>query len=482
MHERRIVSFDPVWDDTLTWYERAVAKMRSRPLTDPTSWDYQAAIHGTASNANVAAWRTCEHGGWFFFPWHRAYLAAFEDIVRAAVTSLGGPEEWALPYWDYELDGFDSLPPAFRAPKNSSGQPNKLFVTERWSYVNDGVGLRRMLAALDPAAADEGLSSTRGMNERTFSGGGADMSFPFGFGGGQTPSSHQANSYSHIESQLHGTVHVLVGGPEGWMRNPDTAARDPIFWLHHANIDRLWSKWAAQAGRTNPTQAAWLTQGWTFFEPAGTSKQWTPAAVQDTADQLDYRYDTDGPVQPPIDVDAAMVDDVAGAGGSRRDLQPVGLVDGTVRLSGHAAAATVELDDASIAALTPAAGLDAPTPRSFLELADIDVPDEPGILYGVYLAGGSDTEAAQLVGLAPFFAARPDAPQRDQHEHRLRYVFDATEALQRLAVGADSIGSVRVLFRPLGPAQLASALDGLDGAPEPPMPEVAIGRVALLMG
>ena len=81
MHERRMVSFNPVWGDTLIWYERAVARMRSKPHTDTTSWDYQPAIHGTARRDKVKAWRTCGHGGWFFFPWHRAYLAAFKNIV-----------------------------------------------------------------------------------------------------------------------------------------------------------------------------------------------------------------------------------------------------------------------------------------------------------------------------------------------------------------------------------------------------------------
>ena len=50
-------------------------------------------------------------------------------------------------------------------------------------------------------------------------------------------------------------VHVLVGGSDpnsnlpGLMSDPDTAGLDPIFWLHHANIDRLWEVW-----RQNPTR------------------------------------------------------------------------------------------------------------------------------------------------------------------------------------------------------------------------------------
>src|SRR4029079_15889074 len=44
----------------------------------------------------------------------------------------------------------------------------------------------------------------------------------------------------------HGAVHVRTGGE---MRSIGTSARDPIFWLHHANVDRLWNRWLAQRRR-----------------------------------------------------------------------------------------------------------------------------------------------------------------------------------------------------------------------------------------
>ncbi len=42
------------------------------------------------------------------------------------------------------------------------------------------------------------------------------------------------------QSQMHNGTHVWVGGQMG--RVP-TAPNDPVFWLHHANIDRLWAIW-----------------------------------------------------------------------------------------------------------------------------------------------------------------------------------------------------------------------------------------------
>ena len=63
-------------DTTLEWYSKAVAEMRTRPSTDPTSWNYQAAIHGIDpgnpfwTNLGPAPspgeqseyWNQCQHG------------------------------------------------------------------------------------------------------------------------------------------------------------------------------------------------------------------------------------------------------------------------------------------------------------------------------------------------------------------------------------------------------------------------------------
>ena len=40
-------------------------------------------------------------------------------------------------------------------------------------------------------------------------------------------------------SQLHNRVHIWVGGDMG----PGTSPNDPVFYLHHCNVDRLWALW-----------------------------------------------------------------------------------------------------------------------------------------------------------------------------------------------------------------------------------------------
>lgn len=107
MFERRDVwelSEENLWHPIIEWYARAVAAMQSRDRNDPTSWRYLATIHDTE----------CQHYSWFFLPWHRIYLHYFERVIRQTIADLGGPSDWALPYWNYsDPDGSNvrKLPP-----------------------------------------------------------------------------------------------------------------------------------------------------------------------------------------------------------------------------------------------------------------------------------------------------------------------------------------------------------------------------------
>ena len=140
----------PATDQTLVWYAKAIAEMKKRPITDPTSWRYQAAVHDYVSGDDPLAthgealptpsdqqtfWARCQHGSWFFLPWHRAYLFYFEHILRQIIQKLGGPSDWALPYWNYSDPSNSSarcLPPLFWAPKLPDGTAVTRFGASQW--------------------------------------------------------------------------------------------------------------------------------------------------------------------------------------------------------------------------------------------------------------------------------------------------------------------------------------------------------------
>lgn len=224
-----------------------IIKMRALPYTNPTSWAYQAAIHGTTMSDNLLSWNTCHKNGEsdFFFAWHRMYLYFFERILRAK----SGRANLTLPYWDYQTNPV--LPPAYR--ENSPVNP--LYDATRNSTINNGGSLPSSIST----------SFNNSLNIIPF------YSFQSDLNGGP-----------------HGAVHNSVAGNMAFVTS---AAQDPVFWLHHSNVDRLWEKWLSMCnGRTNPTDAAWLNKTYTFFDENGTAVNLSGRLIVEVANQLRYRY------------------------------------------------------------------------------------------------------------------------------------------------------------------------------------------------
>ena len=316
--------FVQIWDDTLLWYAKAVAVMQSRPITDRTSWSYLAAMHGfdaavwqdagylAAGEALPDAadqdkfWAQCQHQSWYFLPWHRGYISAFEGVVRAAIIGLDGPVDWALPYWNYSdqirADAL-KLPAAFSEPTLPDGSANPLNPARRFG---DGSGV----VVIDPQ--DVVLDALR---ETQFVADGVGGTA--GFGGPESLFQHFSDRSGRLESTPHNIVHVRIGGRDpaspdpsnpiqGLMTDPNTAGLDPIFWLHHANIDRLWEVWLQRdTANLNPTDVAWLNgpSDRTFVMPDLHGNPVTFAAadmLDTTAANLDYVYeDTADPIPGP---------------------------------------------------------------------------------------------------------------------------------------------------------------------------------------
>lgn len=224
-----------------------IYKMKALPYTDPTSMAYQAAIHGTTMTDNLPSWNTCHKSGEssFFFSWHRMYLYFFERILRAK----SGREYLALPYWDYQTN--PALPPAYR--ENSPVNP--LYDGTRNSTINNGGSL--------PSSISTAFNTSMAIT---------------------TYYSFQDN----LNSGPHGSVHTTISGNMAFV---NSAAQDPVFWLHHSNVDRLWEKWLGMCGgRSNPVDATWLNKSYTFFDENGTAVTLSGSQIVEAANQLKYRY------------------------------------------------------------------------------------------------------------------------------------------------------------------------------------------------
>jgi len=301
------------WAPEILWYARAVKVMKARPLKDRLSWRFYGAIHGFNASAWAAAgqpakaadlpsktdqaqfWKQCQHGSWYFLPWHRGYLLAFEKVVRAAMATLpGAPANWMLPYWNYFKPGQNQLPAEFASKSWPDGaNDNPLFEAARYGPNDDG---KVFVDFTGPYAVEEGTA----FKDLAFIGG-ADGGSP-GFGGPETDRfTHGGGTHGGLEHQPHDMVHVNVGGINkvGLMTDPDTAGLDPVFWLHHANVDRLWEVWKSVPDvQGDPKSPKWLGGpasihgGRAFVMPLPDGSAWTyvPADMENLSD-LQYTYD-----------------------------------------------------------------------------------------------------------------------------------------------------------------------------------------------
>jgi tyrosinase len=233
---------------------------------------------------------------------------------------------------------------------------------------------------------------------------------------------------------------VSVGNSTQGMGTVPWAANDPVFWMHHCNIDRLWASWN-RAGRTNPTQAAWLNKTFTFADENG---QTVNAKVSDfdSTRERGYTYDAFEPVPAVASVGAA----VAAAAG---EASPVTLATtATAAAAGTAAAAAggIALEPTGTRvtlSATPAAGAAltarveaAPAERQIhLVIRNYRTDAQPGVIYNVYLdlpaSGEAGSGEGHYVGSINFFgAARHDG--HEGHEAATSISFDVTDLAQRL--------------------------------------------------
>ena len=154
-----------------------------------------------------------------------------------------------------------------------------------------------------------------------------------------------------------------------WMTFTEVSARDPIFWLHHCNIDRLWQRWLAKGdGRVNPTdQPEWMDQEFTFYDIDQSEKILAVSQTVDPVGCLGYRYDDPATVITPVpEPDAASaVISATPAAVAAADVRVLGETAGNQRieLSGARTSVVIELAPQAEAAMTSIASGDA-TPEA----------------------------------------------------------------------------------------------------------------------
>ncbi len=470
---RRSVWSLPQGDPAISWYRKAVDAMIKRPVNDPTSWRYLAAVHGVPAGMSKPAseddfWDQCQHQSWFFLSWHRGYLAAFEAIVARTIADLGGPADWALPYWDYS-ESLSANPNArFMPPdlfdRNVNGKPNAL-----WS--------RRAQVSNGDFLLDNSVVTLKALTFRNFAN--STPGVPSGFGGPVTGFNPGGGDNGALESLPHNRIHTKIGGSSGFMGDPRTAALDPIFWLHHCNIDRLWEVWRNQGSAfKTPTTADWLTDlAFNMHDANGKAFTYVSQDMLDTTKVLHgYKYDHVPVAKPHAleTLEVAMVEEPA-----RPEL--AGANKGPIALEGDVTRTEVPL----VAKMKTKSFLEStvPTPQHvYLSLENITGAGIPGD-YKVYIDLPDDDKEPMLAGIMTTFGLeRASDADRGHGGSGLNHVFEITELAGKLGLTDGSVSRLKVSFVREGvmPSSM-EAVPGLEDYVQPVSREssIKVGQVNL---
>lgn len=178
-------------------------------------------IHAVASSQG--------HGGPAFLAWHRPYILRYERELQAVDPSV------ALHYWRFDEAAPTVFSVDFMGGPASSGLATFAATNPLATWSIDGLtGIRRN-PGFTPAQSPAAL----GIRTETVT---------LALGG----ASNLYAAFRSMEGNPHGSIHGLTGGG-GWIGSVPTAARDPLFFMLHANVDRLWAKWQWLFSRDDET-------------------------------------------------------------------------------------------------------------------------------------------------------------------------------------------------------------------------------------
>ncbi|KAK6934287.1 Polyphenol oxidase, central domain [Dillenia turbinata] len=271
-------------------FEEAVARMKALPPNDPWNFMQQATIHCAYCNGaydQVGFHPPVSlqvHGSWLFLPFHRLYLYFYERILGKLI----GDPNFALPYWNWDSPEGMRMPKIYLNPSSPLYNPmrNKSHYAALFDY-------KYAVGDPNPEPSREEHIITHNLHHlhRLFKESERSPKLFMGkpvVAGEEVPS----NASGNLEN-LHNIVHSWTGTSEEPyydMGDFFTAARDIVFFGHHANVDRLWDIYNGFRGHIPEfKQEDWFEASFIFYDE---NRQVVRCKVKDclTPQQLRYSY------------------------------------------------------------------------------------------------------------------------------------------------------------------------------------------------
>ncbi|KAL3519695.1 hypothetical protein ACH5RR_017844 [Cinchona calisaya] len=272
----------------LAKFNKAVQLMKALPDTDPRSFKQQANVHcaycdGAYDQLGFPNLELQVHASWLFLPFHRCYLYFYERILGKLI----GDPNFAMPFWNWDAQGGMHLPDIY------ADSTSPLYDTLR-----DAKHQPPTMIDLDYNGVDSNISDSQQLSQNL------TIMYRQIVSNARTPQLFFGNPYragdepdpgpGSLENIPHGPVHVWTGDRTQPnfedMGNFYSAARDPIFYAHHSNIDRMWGIWKTIGGRRQDiTDTDWLNASFLFYDE---NAQMVRIRVRDVLDttKLGYTY------------------------------------------------------------------------------------------------------------------------------------------------------------------------------------------------
>ncbi|WP_263374487.1 tyrosinase family protein [Granulicella aggregans] len=372
-----------------------------------------------------AVWATCKHssdsgaGQANFFGWHRMYLYYFERVLRWAAQD----NTLRLPYWDYTNSAQEAIPAEFRNTSSTMYDPR------RDPGMNGSSTLSATSTNIDAALRNPNY-----------------LSFEYG-----------------VETGIHGYVHCAVGPtcPVADMGDVPVAGNDPIFYSHHANIDRIFACW--QNLHPTPTGQPWEAQTFSFPDETG-NLQTRPVSDFLDSTSLGYVYENVASCSRKVTRQPVRHAELAFQIMSTEERFPnvVG-ASKPLPINGPHITVDIAVPVAKMQALVKPVGA---TPSSILVLRDVKAYSPPGTLLNVYVSKQGNPGERQFVGTINWFNA---FHHRDQPSVRT-LEFDLSDQLRALNVSPTTAGVTITFEATDGRVPIGSP--GAAAAPQAIRPEV----------
>lgn len=291
---RRLNISSPEAKRSIESYKKAIRAMLALPPSDPRNW-YRLALTHTMD---------CPHGNWWFLVWHRGYIGWFEQICRELSgdpafalpywdwsentdpRNLFRPSVPAVMFDDVltptdpaYIAHFDEFYARYRDVMAKADywkriyKPNGEFddgtqygqllargirtPDDLWfDIINDPRGAfffdRAHARGVTKAKPQLDGKTTKAVSLQTLLDALAPRDF-LTFASPKTMGHSGLTGFGVLEGQPHNRVHNCVGGiftdpggnttNSGGFMQANLSPVDPLFFLHHSNIDRLWDVW-----------------------------------------------------------------------------------------------------------------------------------------------------------------------------------------------------------------------------------------------